>query len=116
MVSIDYTSLVHKKRRSRIPDSDRGISLLNICSKLYSFVLNKRITGWIGDSGVIGEEQAGFRGDHSTTDNHFTTLLDMTQKQLSRQRKLYVAVIDFRKAFDSVCKDKLWNMLFIRMD
>ena len=35
----------------------------NICSKLYSFVTNKRITKWIDDNEMIGEEQAGFRQD-----------------------------------------------------
>ena len=62
MVSIDYTSFAHKKGDIGIPNNYRGISHLNICSKLYSFVLNKRITDWIGDAGVI-DEQAGFRED-----------------------------------------------------
>ena len=35
---------LHKKGDLNAPDNYRGISLLNICSKLYSFVLNKRIT------------------------------------------------------------------------
>ena len=35
---------LHKKGDLNVPDNYRGISLLNICSKLYSFVLNKRIT------------------------------------------------------------------------
>ena len=102
MVSIDYTSFAQKGDLG-IPYNYRGISLLNICSKLYNFVLNKRITDWIGESGVIGEERAGFREDHSTTVHSFT-LLAMMQKQLSRHRKLYVAFIDFRKAFDSVSR------------
>ena len=37
----------------------------------------------------------------------------MTQKQLSRHKKnLYVAFIDFRKAFDFVCRGTLWNILY----
>ena len=84
-----------------VPDNYRGISLLNICSKLYSFVLNKQITKWIDDNEIIGEEQAGFRGDHSTSDPIFT-LLALIQEQLLGHRKLYVAFIDFRKAFDTV--------------
>ena len=54
------------------------------------FFLSKRITDWIGDSGVIGEEQAGFREGRNTTD-HIFTLLAMIQKQLSRHTTLYVA-------------------------
>ena len=99
-----------KKGDPNLPDNYRGISLLNICSKLYSFILNKRITKWIEINDIIGEEQAGFRKKHSTTD-HIFTLFALIQKQLVRHRKLYVAFIDFRKAFDSVSRDKLWNVL-----
>jgi len=99
-----------KKGDPNVSDNYRGISLLSICSKLYSFILNKRITKWIGESELIGEEQAGFREKHSTTD-HIFTLFALTQKQLIRHRKLYVAFIDFRKAFDSVCREKLWDVL-----
>ena len=35
----------------------------------------------------------------------------LIQKQLCNHRKLYVAFIDFRKAFDSVVRTKLWNIL-----
>ena len=91
---------LHKKAYLNVPDNYRGISLLNICSKLYCFVLKERITKWIDDSEVIGEEQAGFR-DRSTSD-HIFTLLALIQKQLLRHIKLYVAFIDFRKAFDTV--------------
>ena len=93
-----------------ITDNYRGISLLNICSKLYSSVLNKRISSWIDVNQVIGEEQAGFRAEHCTAD-HVFTLLVCIQKQLLRHKKLYVAFIDFRKAFDTVCRDKLWKVL-----
>ena len=99
-----------RKRDLNVPDNYSGISLLNICSKLYSFVLNKRITKWIDDNEIIGE-QAGFREDRSTSDHIFTHLA-LIQEQLLRHRKLYVAFIDFCKGFDTVCRTKLWNMLY----
>ena len=105
---------LHKKGDLKIPDVPdkyRGVSLPNICSKLYSFVLNKRFTKWIDDNEIIGEEQAGFREDRSTSD-HIFTLLALIQKQLLRHRKLYVAFIDFLKAFDTVYRTKLWNILY----
>jgi hypothetical protein len=101
---------LHKKGDVNLPDNYRGISLLNICSKIYSFVLNKRIGSWIEENNIIGEEQAGFRKEYSTTD-HVFTLMATVQKQLVRHRKLYVAFIDFRKAFDSVSRGKLWTIL-----
>ena len=49
----------HKKWDINVPDNYMGISLLNICRKLYSFVLNKRIIKWVDDNEINGEEQAG---------------------------------------------------------
>lgn len=99
-----------KKGDPNIADKYKGISLLNVCNKLYSYILNRHITKWISDNGIIGEEQAGFRENYNTTDQTFT-LYSLIQKQLIRHRKLYVAFIDFREAFDSVSREKLWKVL-----
>ena len=99
-----------KKGDPEIPYNYSGISLLSICSKLYSYILNKRLTCWIDDNNLLSETQAGFRKTYSTTD-HLFTLLALIQKQLLCHKKLYVAFIDFRKAFDSVIRTKLWAIL-----
>ena len=43
--------------------------------------------------------------------DHIFTLLTIVQKQLSLNRKLYVAFIDFEKAFDSISRKLLWPIL-----
>ena len=101
---------LHKKGDTDIPDNYRGISLLSIISKIYSHILNARLTEWIENNKMIGESQAGFRRNYSTVD-HIFTLFALIQKQLSYHRKLYVAFIDFRKAFDSVDRSKLWVVI-----
>lgn len=101
---------LHKKGDINCPDNYRGISLLNVSGKLYSYILNKRLTKWIEDEHVINEAQAGFRRNYSTVD-HIFTLLSIVQKQLRNHRKLYVAFIDFKKAFDLVDRNKLWSVL-----
>ena len=83
---------------------------MNICGKLYSYIINKRLTQWIEENSIIRESQAGSRKRYSTVD-HLFTLVALIQKQLCNHRKLYVAFIDFRKAFDSVVRTKLWNIL-----
>lgn len=93
-----------------VPDNYRGISLIAVCSKLYSFILNKRLTDWSESHDVLGEVQAGFRRDHSTID-HIFTLFSMIQRYFTRNRKLYVAFIDFQKAFDYILRSKLWAVL-----
>ena len=52
-----------------------------------------------------------FREEYSTIDNVFV-LQTLICKYLSRKRgKHVVAFIDFKTAFDSVQRDKLWNTL-----
>ena len=51
--------------------------------------------------------QAGFRRNYSTTDQIFN-LYAIAQNCLNKKgQKLYVAFVDFKKAFDSVHHDKL---------
>ena len=55
----------------------------------------------------IDETQAGFRRNYLTTGQIFN-LYTIVQKCLNRKgQKLYVAFVDFRKAFDSARHDKL---------
>ena len=46
---------LHKKGDPNIPDNYRGISLLNICGKLYSYITNKRLTQWTEENSIISE-------------------------------------------------------------
>ena len=101
---------VYKKGDPDSPDNYRGISLLNICGKIYSYILNKRLMNWVEDNDMINEAQAGFRRNYSTID-HIFTLLALVQKQLLNHSKLYVAFIDFKKAFDLVDRSRLWEVL-----
>ena len=55
----------------------------------------------VEENNITGEYQAGFKRNYSTVDNMFT-LLALVQNQFSLHRKLDVAFIDFKKAFDSL--------------
>ena len=93
-------------------DNYRGISLLSIISKIFTAILNKRLYRWAEENNKISEEQAGFRRSFSTTD-HIFTLHTMVNSCLfgNRRSKLYVAFIDYRKAFDTVKRNTLWQIL-----
>ena len=52
---------IYKKCYVNSPNNYRGISLLNVDGKLYSYILNKRLTQWIEDNKMLNEAQAGFR-------------------------------------------------------
>ena len=81
--------------------------LLSIISKCYTSILNTRLYTWPEENERIVETQAGFRRNYSITDQIFN-LYAIAQKCLSKKdKKLYVAFVDFRKAFDSIRHDKL---------
>ena len=101
---------VYKKGDINNPNNYRGISLSNICGKLFSIVINRRLQEWVEENDITGGHQAGFKKGHSTVD-HMFTLLALVQKQFSLNRKLYVAFIDFEKAFDSINRNLLWPVL-----
>ena len=102
---------IYKKGNKNLVDNYRGVSLLSILSKCYTYILNKRLVKWTKNKNLVVEEQAGFRRGYSTTD-HIFTLNAIVQKCLSKKGgKLYVCFIDLRKAFDSVSRDLLFNML-----
>ena len=73
--------------------------------------MNRRLSKWLQKENKIVESQAGFRKNYSTTD-HIVTLYAIAQKYLCRKgHNLYVAFVDFKKAFDSVQHGKLLETL-----
>ena len=101
---------LYKKGNVNDPNNYRGISLSDVSSKLYSTIINNRLREWVEENNITGEFQAGFKRNYSTID-HMYTLMACIQKQFSLNRKLYVAFIDFEKAFDSVNRTILWPIL-----
>jgi hypothetical protein len=73
-------------------------------------VLIKRLTLFLDENGIFGEEQAGFRKTFSTRD-HLFVLRNVIDLYLSKGRRLYCAFIDYRKAFDSIDRIYLWCKL-----
>ena len=94
----------------------RGITVNSVIAKLFAMILEQRIAKWADEHGVKAQGQAGFRKDFRTTDNIcvLRALIDR-QKQLRRSGsgsgKLYCCFVDFRKAFDTVPRALLWQVL-----
>ena len=80
--------------------------------KIFTKILNWGLTNYVRRENIIVEEQAGFRAGYATVDNVFV-IESILSERLSRPRqKLYVCFIDFRKAFDSVPRQAVWEKLF----
>eukprot|EP00745_Piridium_sociabile_P014995 TRINITY_DN220_c0_g1_i2.p1 TRINITY_DN220_c0_g1~~TRINITY_DN220_c0_g1_i2.p1 ORF type:complete len:782 (+),score=58.82 TRINITY_DN220_c0_g1_i2:69-2414(+) len=99
-----------KKGDANDTNNYRGVSLCNISSKLYSSIINNRLQEWVNMNNITGEHQAGFKKGYCTID-HMFTLLAAVQKQFASNTKLYVAFVDFEKAFDSISRKLLWPVL-----
>ena len=88
----------------------RGITLLSCIGKLFTSILNNRLSEFCAVFNVISENQAGFRKGHSTIDHIFVIkcLIDICKFQ---KRKLFCAFVDYEKAFDYVWRAGLWQKL-----
>jgi hypothetical protein len=86
----------------------RGITLLSIPSKVFCRVLISRITEAVDKK--IRQEQVGFRKGRGCID-HIFVLRNILEQCHEWQRKLLVNFVDFEKAFDSLHRHSLWEIL-----
>ena len=86
----------------------RGITLLSIPSKVLSKIILERMKDTIDN--VLRDEQAGFRKERSC-DDQIATLRIIVEQSIEWQSLLYTCFIDFEKAFDSVNRESIWNIL-----
>ena len=91
-------------------DDYRGITVGCALSKLYSMVMLQRLDNWAEKGGYRAMGQAGFRKGRGTADNAFV-LNHMIEKYEAKKSPIYVAFIDFRKAYDCVNRSLLWESL-----
>ena len=101
---------IHKKGSLNTAENYRGITLLSTLGKLFTRILNDRLTDWAENYHVYIEAQAGFRSNMGTVDNIFT-LHGLLTHVINQGKKLYCAFVDFTKAFDYINRDILWHKL-----
>ena len=98
---------IHKKGRKCDPQNYRGIAVGSAISKLFSLVLNNRLTKFMEENNLIPENQIGFRKGYRTSD-HVLTLKTIIDKYLHKCKKhMYVCFVDFKSAYDTVWRDGL---------
>ena len=102
---------IHKKGETNDPNNYRGVSLLSEFSKIFTFILNRRLKLWSEANNVIGNEQAGFRKEHTTIDQIFCLYTLITKYLRHKGGRFYALFVDFEKAFDRVDRAALWHKL-----
>ena len=88
----------------------RGITLLSVVGKLFTAILNKRLSSWCEHNKVLVDEQAGFRKDRSTIDQLFV-LTEVIHSRREKKQDTFCAFLDIRKAYDTLFRDAVWCRL-----
>ncbi|KAJ2946424.1 hypothetical protein O0L34_g12464 [Tuta absoluta] len=101
-------TLLYKKGDPSDVSNYRPISLMSSLYKLFSQCILARIGPKIDSKQPT--EQAGFRPGYSTTD-HIQVLCQVIEKYKEFNRPLYLAFIDYRKAFDSISHNSIKEAL-----
>lgn len=86
----------------------RGITILNCAMKILASIIHSRIVDLIETQ--LRDEQAGFRRGRGCIDNS-NTLRQIVEQSVEWNSKLYIAFIDFKRAFDTISRPAIWNAL-----
>ncbi|KAI5746185.1 hypothetical protein M8J77_000906 [Diaphorina citri] len=99
---------LHKKGDKADPSNYRGISLLPVTYKILSKALLNRLECQLDQ--CIGEYQGGFRKGRSCVEQILNLKLIIKYRRL-RNKDIYVTFVDFKKAYDSIDRETLFNIL-----
>ncbi|XP_073986750.1 uncharacterized protein [Rhodnius prolixus] len=101
--------LIAKKGNTQDLNNFRPISLLSNFYKLFMMALKNRLIVLLNENQSI--EQAGFRSGFSTID-HLQAINQILEKAREYRITIYMALIDFQKAFDSVRHSYIYEALY----
>ena len=99
---------IYKKGDETDCNNYRRISVLPTTYKILSNILLSRLIPYAEE--VIGDHQCGFRHNSLTTD-HIFCICQILEKKWEYNEALHHLFIDFKKAYDSVRREVLYNIL-----
>ena len=90
--------------------NDRPVAIINVVRKLFMMVFGEIINGWVEESDMLGDIQAGFRKGRRTEDNFFYAREDDGDGQ-SKKVMFDGTFIGMEKAYDIVNSKKLFEFM-----
>jgi hypothetical protein len=99
---------IHKKGDKTDCSNYRGISLLSTSYKILSNIPLTRLTPHADE--ITGDPQCGFRHKRSMTDQIFC-IWQILEKKWQYKGIVHHLFIDFKKAYDTVRREVLYNIL-----
>lgn len=88
----------------------RGISLIAVGVKIFTVILAMRISKLAELNDLFVKEQGGFRSGEEAI-AQFVALAEIVRRRRLHDQKTWVAFIDFKKAFDKVMHEALFEKL-----
>jgi hypothetical protein len=73
-------------------------------------ILEARLSKWAKERGLRAKGQAGFRKNFCTMDNMYILQM-LIEQSIHKRKKMYCCFVNFRKAFNTVPHDLLWQVL-----
>jgi Reverse transcriptase (RNA-dependent DNA polymerase). len=99
---------LHKKGPKTDVNNYRGISLLPVTYKIFSKLLLNRLEPQIDPK--LGEYQGGFRKGRSCPEQ-ILSLKMIIKYYTARPKNIYISFVDFKKAYDSIDRGLLMEIL-----
>ncbi len=96
-----YMTSIYKAGTHSDPNNFRGLTICNSIGKIFTTIMNIRLDKIITENQLRAKEQNGFVKQARTSD-HMFILKCLIDSKFSDKKKLYVAFVDFSKAFDTV--------------
>jgi len=92
------------------PSNYRTIMINPLFAKLFNNMVENRINKWADVKEKRAKGQAVFRTKHSTVD-HGIMPRHIIEKVWEGKEEVFCCFVDFKKAFYTVPKDKLWSRM-----
>ena len=102
-------AMLGKNRRPRV-EQIRLLTMTEVGYKIFMSILGDKIERHLEENGLNWENQAGFTKGGRVEDNLFI-LQQLVEKAYRNREQLVIVGIDFEKAYDSVKRDKLIEIM-----
>lgn len=100
-------SMIFRKGDPTNSENYRRITLMNNITKIFTSILADRIINWCESNKILMEDQNGFRKGKTTENSIFVFNAKISAAATIPKNKLFIAFIDFKRAFDTVKHERL---------
>lgn len=101
---------LHKKGDTILPANYRLLAVNGVLYRIYANALRDLLTEWCVAHHCIPETQFGFYPGRNAQQAQFI-LRHLVHQHVSRQHRLHAVFVDFKQAYDTVSRERLWAHL-----